>query len=142
MNFKLFASAVVSTGLMFAACGGGEGGGDGSGVPSGTALKDISAAQAADLCEYFVSLQEQPERTVDCGGGTTLTVGINPGDVDAQVAECTAGVQTDVMDTCTATVGDAEDCFEALEAFSDAELCNEATPLPAACDFFNDPNCG
>lgn len=141
MSFKWIGSALVCSAFAFA-CGGGSGGG-GSGVPSNTLLVDVTPDQAADLCEYFVNSQEQPERTIDCGGGQTITVGINPEDVAAQVADCTSGLQTDVTDGCDVTVGQAEDCFDALGALTDAQLCDPNGTLPAACaPLFTNDACG
>jgi hypothetical protein len=141
MSFKWIASAFVISGLAFA-CGGGSGGGGGSGVDTDVEIDTLDAAEAQDLCEYIIGLQEMPERTVDCGGGNTITIGINPGDVAAAVTECTAGLQSDVTDACAATVGDVETCFETIEGLSDAELCSETTPIPASCAFIQDENCG
>lgn len=132
-------AALLCCGLAFA-CGGGKGGG-GSGVPSSTLISDVTPDQAADLCESFIATQESPERTIDCNG-EPVTVGINPEDIDAAVAECTAGIQSDVMDGCPVTVGEAEACFDALSGFSDAAIC-EGVMIPPECDeLFNNALCG
>ncbi|MBA2543767.1 MAG: hypothetical protein H0V17_29255 [Deltaproteobacteria bacterium] len=138
MSMKWIASAFLCTGLAIACGGGGGGGGDGSGVDRDEVVADLSQDELGDLCEYFIGLQEQPERTVDCGDGVTLTVGINPEDVDEEIADCAS---EGPPAGCPVTVGEVEDCFEQLEAFSDAQLCSDTTELPAACDFINDPLC-
>lgn len=99
----------------------------GSGVSGSKPLLDLNNAEIADLCEYFVDLFG-PARTVDCGGGLTITVG------GGSVAECIEDVQ-DSQDTalnCTADVFDAEFCAEDLADIPDEELCDDG-PLPSSC---------
>lgn len=134
---------LLCTGLALG-CGGGSGGGGTTGIPENTLIADVTPDQAADLCEFFIGLQESPERTIDCNGEPT-TVGINPEDIDEAVAECTAGIQSDVMPGCPVTVGEAEDCFNALADLTDtdAEICEGTEMLPAACDeLFSNDLCG
>jgi len=133
--------SVVLCSLLVFACGGGSGGG-GSGVPGNTLLVDLTASQAADICEYFIGLQEQPERTVDCGGGSSVTVGIDPAEVAGEIADCKADFDEGVIAGCPATVGDAEACFEAFNSLSDAQLCDPEMTLPAACAPLFDERCG
>ncbi len=129
MNFKWIGSAFLCSVMAFA-CGGGGGGG-GSGVDADVALLDVTAGEAGDVCDYIINLQEQPERTVDCGDGTTVTVGTTAAQAAEDIADCTTDLQAVAAD-CAATVGDLEACFEDLSSASDAELCSDA-PLPAAC---------
>ncbi len=65
-------------------------------------------------------------REVDCGGGVTVEFGPQP------VAECIADQQA-IPASCTATVGDAEDCEEDLQDATDAEICSDQGSLPASC---------
>jgi hypothetical protein len=129
MNAQWLISAVVSATLL--ACGGGSGGPGGSGVSSNKKVVDLSASELQELCEYFSSLKEQPEREVDCGGGSTTTVGINPEDVQAEVDDCVTDAPTNAA--CPLTVGQAEACTEAIEGRSDAELCSGDLEIPAEC---------
>lgn len=127
-NFSLLLLSVVTVG----ACGGGGGsGGDGSGIPSSTLLKDITVAQSTQLCHYAADVF--PERSVTCDSQAE-TIGIN------DATDCTDSDPLEVADTCTATVGDAESCFEALGNLSDAEWCMLSAE-PAACARFNADTC-
>jgi hypothetical protein len=113
---KWIASAFLCTGLAFA-CGGGDDGG----VDSNTKVADLTDDEAADECEFLVD--EFPARDVDCDG-TIVTVGFE------SEAECLADLPTDPA--CPATVGQAEDCFDALDSLSDDDLC-ELSALPSEC---------
>lgn len=115
--YRSIVSALLCVGLT-AACGGG-----GSGVSRSKSLASLSDDEAKDLCEYLVDVEA---RTVDCGGGVTIS--IDP----MTVAECVAGQQA-ISASCTATVGDAEDCRDDTEALSDAEVCNDETAIPKSC---------
>lgn len=130
MNFKWIGSAFLCSAMAFA-CGGGGGGG-GSGVDGNVELVDITADEAGDVCDYIINLQEQPEREVVCGDGTTITVGTSAADAAADIADCTADLQTVAVE-CAATVGDLEACFEDLASATDEELCDPDAPLPATC---------
>jgi hypothetical protein len=93
----------------------------GDGVSDSKKLSDLTAEEAKDAC--LEQAADFPERTVDCGDGITLTVGIAEADCnDAGPAD--AG--------CTATVGDARACFDAMYKLTDAQICM-AESLPAAC---------
>lgn len=104
------------------ACGGDDGDG-GSGVPDSTALPDVPASELVALCEEMAALW--PARDVTCGA-ETISWGVDGDCSNAQnepaPAEC-----ADV------TVGDVRDCFGALGALSDADVCTQVNP-PAACD--------
>jgi hypothetical protein len=129
MKATWFISAVLSTTLL--SCGGGSGDTGGSGVASGKKVVDLSATELQDLCEYFSSLKEQPEREVDCGDGSTTSVGINPEDVQAEVDDCIADAPSSAE--CPLTVGQSEACIEAIEGRSDDELCSDEIEIPAEC---------
>lgn len=131
MNFKWIGSAFLCSVMAFA-CGGGSGNA-GSGVSANVELLDITADEAADVCDYIINLQEQPEREVDCGDGTTVTVGTTAAEAAEDIADCTADLQVVTAD-CVATVGDIEACFEDLASASDAELCDPDAQFPATCN--------
>ena len=133
MTKHWFVTALLCTGIVVA-CGGGTGG-SGSGVSPGVRLNTLSSGDLDKFCNYLVALT--PKRTIMCSATVSVSVGQTK-------AEClTQGMDFATMNpTCTTTVGQAEDCFEALDAFSDAQLCSDTTPLPAACGpIFNDPAC-
>lgn len=111
-----------------AACGGG------GPVSSSTQLKDVTPAEAVDECKYLAD--QYPPRKVTCtenGQSTTLTIG-NDG------TKCSTATTDDVPDTCTATVGDLEDCDDAIYSLSDDEICN-STSEPAACAAIDADSC-
>lgn len=93
----------------------------GDGVPDSKKLSDLTAEESKDACEEAAA--DYPERTVNCGDGITLTVGIDE-------AECATAEPAPA--SCTATVGDARACFEAMYSLTDAQICM-AESLPAAC---------
>jgi hypothetical protein len=139
MSMKWIASAFLCTGLAIA-CGGGGSGGGGSGLPEGDTIASLDASELEDLCSYFASLEDQPEREVDCGDGITVTRGINAEEVAATIAEC---VEDAPAGACPVTVGQAETCFEFGNGLTDEEFCDfifSETP-PAACAPLNDPAC-
>lgn len=119
--------------LWCAACGGD----DGSGVSGDKKLTALSDAEMTSLCEYFGDLYG-PKRTVDCGGGVTITVGGQP------TAECVASLKESQMQfpNCQATVAQGEDCAEALSKYTDQQLCSDTTQLPAACAPLFSAECG
>jgi len=78
------------------------GGSSGSGVSSSKLLVDLSVSEEDDLCNYIVDVEDAP-RTVTCSDGSTVTL--------EESTDCDfSGFTT----SCTATVGDAEDCAQAL----------------------------
>lgn len=128
MSFKWIGSAFLCSAMAFACGGGGSGG---SGVDDDVALLDITADEAGDVCDYIINLAG-PEREIDCGDGTTVTVGNTPQEAEEDIADCTADIQQ-VPSGCEATVGDLEACFEAFADASDEELCSDDAPLPPEC---------
>ena len=114
---------ILSLGLI--ACGGD----DGSGVPDSKVVGMLTADEATAVCTELAGIF--PERTVDCGDGITITIGIDS-------AECG---QEQPPATCTATVGDYRDCFAALSDFTDAQICSDTAPPPACAPVFT-AGCG
>jgi hypothetical protein len=136
MRIKWIGSAFVCMTFAFA-CGGGDGGSDGSGVDPDTLVTELEPDESEAICEYSADLNG-PAREIDCGDGVTVNVEA------VDVAECAAGLDSigEEAPDCPATVGEFEACLEDLAAFSDDELCDDGTALPASCDLiFNDPDC-
>lgn len=109
---KALSLVSVMAAMLFTACGGG--------VDGDKKLSELSVEESKDAC---LELQgDFPEKTVDCGGGVTVTVGLT-------AAECND--QTTAPTTCTATVDDVRDCTSQL--YNDKTLLCEDKPLPASC---------
>ena len=104
--------------LTMVACGGDDGGS--SGVSDSKVIGTLSASEAMAVCIELTEIF--PERTVDCGGGVTLTVGNSSSDCGSQPPA-----------TCTATVGQLRDCFGDLSDLTDAQWCSDTTQPPASC---------
>jgi hypothetical protein len=83
-------------------------------VPDATYLDELTADQARDLCTWMVGIQGGPH-TIDCGGGTKVT--IDP------VADCLQNV----WPHCT--VGLLRPCIE-------GQAKDECGAAPAACTAF------
>ncbi|MEZ4364893.1 MAG: hypothetical protein R2939_01235 [Kofleriaceae bacterium] len=108
---------------MVVACGGD------SGPSDSTKVTDLTEDEAHELCDELAD--SFPEREVTCGD-VTITFGINHEECDSDVDS--------IPPACQATAGDLRDCFAALGALSDAQVCDD-TPLPAACAPINTPEC-
>lgn len=115
-KLSILLCAVLSS-LSLVACGG-DGGS--SGLPDSKVVGTLTVSEAEALCNELAGVF--PERMVTCDG-TAITIGIDP-------ADC---VGDQPPTTCTATVGDFRDCFEAFGNLSDAQICDDATPTPPAC---------
>jgi hypothetical protein len=115
MNKKTWVVCILS--LALAACGGGD---DDSGVPDSKVVGQLTASEAMAVCVELAGIF--PARTVDCGGGNTINVGIDP-------AECDEAPPA----TCTATVGQFRDCFGDIADLTDAQWCDANTQPPASC---------
>jgi len=111
--------------MALVACGGG----DDSGLSDSKVVGTLTLEEAMSLCQELAGVF--PERTVDCGGGNTLTVGIDP-------AECTDQPPM----TCTATVGQFRDCFGDISDLTDAQWCDPNTQPPASCAPVLSAECG
>jgi hypothetical protein len=117
MSKRIIVAALLCAGLT-AACGG-----DGSGVSRSKSLVSLSDGERTELCEYLADTVE--ERVVNCGGGVVITSRAR------SVTSCVATHEA-LPASCTATVGDAEDCSEDYAALTEQQLCADAR-LPAAC---------
>lgn len=109
---------VVGAMLVAAACGGDSG----SGVDSGKRMSELSDAEARDVCQYAEDAQGGP-RTITCDG---QDFEFEPDDF-----ECENATADEIPDTCTMTVGEYEECVDAL---GDVDPCEESPELPASCD--------
>jgi hypothetical protein len=96
--------SAVGVVCLVVACGGG--GGTVPDLPPSKLLVDLTTAEYDELCQYEGEVLQGP-RTVQCGSGTEAEL--------PSVTECDAG-ESNVDSQCTATVGDAEACFNAIEA--------------------------
>jgi len=85
---------------MMMACGGSSG----SGVSGTKRLVDLSASEQDKLCTFQVDA-EGGARTVDCGGGLMVTI--------HDKTTCLSDF-SHISQTCTATVKQAEQCFDAI----------------------------
>ena len=88
--------------IVAAACSSTEG----SGVSSTKKLNQLSADERDKLCAYRVEVEHAP-RTVTCGNNPSVTL--------KDKASCLTGLG-EVTVQCQATVGDAEACYQAIEA--------------------------
>jgi hypothetical protein len=103
----------VLSAMVIAACGGG--------IDGSKKLSELTLEETKDACLELVD--DYPEKTVDCGGGVTITVGFT-------TAECNDNSVAPA--TCTATVDDARDCTEQLYNNTANTICMDK-PLPASC---------
>lgn len=94
----------AALGLAIAGCGGGSGG---SGVDASKPITQLTASEVMQFCEWSVEEQGGAGTTTDCGDGVTVTVDT--------VQECVDGYGGFTSD-CTTTVGQVEDCIEAIAA--------------------------
>jgi|JI9StandDraft_1071089.scaffolds.fasta_scaffold24429_3 hypothetical protein len=111
---SLLCAALFTVGLI--ACGGDDGPSD------GTKLTSLSAAEIKSVCLDIAA--DFPERTVDCGGGVTLTVGLSAAECDTITVPAAA---------CTATVGDVRSCTGGVQSAADADICSDTFTPPASC---------
>jgi hypothetical protein len=114
--------AIFAIATLAAACGGGT-----SGVSSDTLVVDLDASGETTVCDYIAS--KSTAHAATCSDGSTITL-------DAQtVGMCLARLDDTIANhpSCTATVGDAESCIDAVAALTDADLC-AGNLVPAACE--------
>jgi hypothetical protein len=112
---KTLSIVSILAAMALTACGGDDG------VDGSKKLSELTVAESKDACLDLAA--DYPEKTIDCGDGLTLTVGIT-------AAECND--QQTAPATCTATVDDSRACTADVYNQSDADLCSDK-PLPASC---------
>lgn len=119
----------ILIGILIAAMGGAlscgsgssSGPGNSSGVPRASTVGSLSASQAATLCDWTNAKQGGYGRTVTCPDGSTRTT-------DTNQAECVAGASVAQTACPTLTVGDTEDCANAIGT----NLCEVVTASACA----------
>jgi len=104
-------------------CGPGDGS-NGSGIPKSTKLGMLTTAQAGTECDYVNDKQGGYGRSVTCADGSTQTT-------DPDKASCMKDVPGAGASCPTLTVGDLEDCANAVGT----NLCS--LPTASACAAFN-----
>jgi hypothetical protein len=104
--------------VLLMACGGDDGGGGGGN--DSQQLGSLTTEEATALCNDLAG--DYPEKTVSCPDGDT-TIGFEDGACD--------GDQT-FDSSCTATVGEARDCYDALYNEPDADICSQTIPEECA----------
>ena len=75
-------------------------------MPSNKKLNQLSADERDKLCAFRVEVEQAP-RTVTCGSNPSVTL--------KDKASCLNGLGQITLQ-CQATVGDAEACYQAIEA--------------------------
>ena len=91
--------------LLVGACGGDDGG---SGVDSTKQIKDLSADERMQECEFGVATQGGAGKTTQCGNGVSVTV--------KSVSDCVAQMGVYAMHGCTATIAQLDACNAAIGA--------------------------
>lgn len=112
----------LCVGLAVAAfgCGGGSGG---SGIEGSKVISTLSDSELVAVCND--ARAEFPTRTIDCGDGITLTIGI-------EASDCTDN-EFLVKEGCSATVDQVLDCAAAFDAQTDAQFCQGQSGPPSGC---------
>jgi hypothetical protein len=103
---------VTATVLMFAciasaSCGSSSGPGTSSGLPRSSTLASLTTAQDATLCDWLNERQGGYGQSVSCPDGSHA-------DTDTNQSSCVASVPTGAASCPTLTVGDVEDCANAI----------------------------
>jgi hypothetical protein len=106
-----------------ASCGPGDSS-NGTGTPKSTKLGMLTTAQAGTECDYVNNKQGGYGRSVTCADGSMQTT-------DPDKASCVADVPVAGAGCPTLTVGDLEDCANAVGT----NLCS--LPTASACAAFN-----
>jgi hypothetical protein len=108
-------------GALSISCGSSSGGsGDSSGLPRSSTVGSLSSADAATLCDWLNAAQGGYGRMVTCSDGNTRKT-------DTNQATCVAGSNAAQTACPTLTVGEAEDCVNAIGS----DLC--AISTASAC---------
>lgn len=117
---KNLLSTILVGAAFVVGCGGG------GGVDTSAELGSLSASDQTSLCNTL--LADYPSKSVTCDG-STFNIGI-------MASQCSGSdALGDIPATCTATVGQAEDCFDAEyndPCGSDAATATACQPLAAA----------
>ena len=100
------------------------GGGASSGLPRSATIASLSTAQAGTLCDWQSAKQGGYGRMVNCSDGSQEMS-------DPDKATCVSGASALGALCPTLTVGDVEDCANAVGT----DLCSE--PTQAGCAAFN-----
>jgi len=105
------------------ACGGGGSGGPPPPpIDRNTPVAMASMTQYAELCDWTAAELGGYGRSMDCGGGVSVSTYPNQ----------QACLSQPIASTCTATVGQYEDCVAGLAGAG--SLCSLASSPPAACN--------
>lgn len=94
--------------LLLGACGGDDSGSDNSGVTTSKQLKDLSADERMQECEWGVSYQGGAGHQTMCADNVTITVNT--------VAECVADLTDYANANCMATIAELELCTRSIAA--------------------------
>jgi len=98
-------------------------GGGGSSIDENKVVSTMSDAEITALCND--ARAEFGTRTVNCGDGVMVTVGIT-------AEECTSN-QFITKEGCAATAGAVLDCAAAFDAQTDAQFCSGSGAPPSGC---------
>lgn len=124
--------ALVLALAIVSACGGDDGGSGGGDIPSSTQLADLTPAQGKQVCLDITALF--PAHTINCSG-SMITVGLD-------VSDCNDSTPVgNITPQCTATVGDAANCFGDFNDIADADYCNGTVRTPTSCMPLMTPEC-
>jgi len=114
-----------SISVLSSSCGGGStGGGPSSGLGRTAPLASLTAAQRGTLCDWESGKQGGYGRMINCPDGSQQMS-------DPDKATCVQGISSLGALCPTLTVGDIEDCANAVGT----DVCSE--PTQAACAAFN-----
>jgi hypothetical protein len=115
-------AGILLTALL-SACGSSGGGGGGSGIPRATTIASLTADQAGTLCDWQAAKTGGYGHTQSCPDGGTQST-------DANRATCVEDLPYPGAACPTLTVGDVEDCANAIGP----NICNLST-APACSKF-------
>jgi hypothetical protein len=120
----MFLGGISAVGSSCGSSSGNNGGGASSGLSRSATLASLSTAQAGTLCDWESAKQGGYGRMVNCSDGSQQMS-------DPDKASCVSGIPTLGSLCPTLTVGDIEDCANAVGT----DLCSE--PTQAGCAAFN-----
>jgi len=100
--------SILIAALLVGACGGDDGGSDSSGVTTTKQIKDLSAAEQMQECEWGVAYSGGAGHQTMCPDNVTVTVD--------SVASCVQDMMTYATNACMATIAELEACTRALAA--------------------------